>query len=221
MNVYIVAEGQTEKLIYREWIPQLNPALSEVQYVADFQANNFYIVDGGGVPQYFEAIEAAIEDGRANPTITRVVVCADSEDMTLAEKTAELMDFIQLRNPTVEVRVVVQHYCFESWALGNRRAMPVTVRTDPLLRFKKHFDVSVHDPELLGPVPGSELNRAQTAKAYLRAMVSTKWKAESLTYLPGHPGPVAHKSYLRHVRSRHLENAHIQSLGALLTAFVA
>jgi len=221
MNIYVVVEGRAEKIVYSSWIPSLNPLLSEVSYVEELNGNKFLIREGGGMPQYFDVIAAAVEDARAFPEISRLVVCVDSEDQSFDEKYAEVTTFIAGCNPnsTTDTRVVVQDFCFEVWALANRRAMPTTVREPRLLTFKKHFDVSVRDPELLSPLPESEFNRAQTAKSYLRSMISTKWKREKLGYSEGNPGPVVHPSYFRHVRARRTDTKHIARLDAFIDAF--
>src|SRR5688572_12622930 len=123
MNVYVVVEGRVvEKEVYTAWIPRVNGALSPVPRVADVAANNFVIVSGEGYPFYFQVIEGALEDVTANSTFDRLVICVDSEDMTLAEKHAEISDYVNSKGyGHVDYRVVVQHFCFETWALGNRR----------------------------------------------------------------------------------------------------
>jgi hypothetical protein len=219
MNLYVVVEGKSEKLVYSEWIPHINPLLIEVQHVADVTNNSFVIVQGGGMPQYFDVIEAAIADINDLRNIDRLVVCVDSEDMTRQEKFDEVSSFIQSFTCHSRVHVVIQHFCFESWALANNRAMPSTVRSLTLKRFKAHFDVTKRDPELLLPLPDSELNRAQTAHSYLRAMLNAKWPHIS-AYVKGRDaGPVAHDSYLRNLRLRRTNTGHIPSFDNLIAAF--
>jgi hypothetical protein len=219
MNLYVVVEGLTEKTVYSEWIPQLNPLLHEVDHVADVTNNTFVIVQGGGMPQYYDLIASAIEDINSLHTFDRFVICVDSEDMTYADKLAEIVAFIKPLNCSVSVHIVVQHFCFEAWALGNHRAMPLSIHDPKLVQLKKHFDVSKRDPELLTPVPDSDLNRAQTAHGYLRAMLRAKWPHGSRYTKGRNAGPVAHTTYLRNLRLRIQNTKHIASFDHLVKAF--
>ena len=115
MNVYVVVEGRVvEKAAYRVWIPQVNNALTYAALPPDVVGDNrFLIVSGNGYPQYFEVIRRALEDVAADNTFQRLVICIDSEDMTLAEKRTEVEQFIQeTEYAYVDYRIVVQHFCF-------------------------------------------------------------------------------------------------------------
>ncbi len=35
MNVYVVTEGKTESIVYKSWIPLVNPMLSPVNYITE------------------------------------------------------------------------------------------------------------------------------------------------------------------------------------------
>jgi len=49
MNIYVVVEGRgTEPVVYRSWIPLVNPVLKPVDYITQVTTDNFYIVSGGG-----------------------------------------------------------------------------------------------------------------------------------------------------------------------------
>jgi hypothetical protein len=219
MNVYVVVEGKSEKIVYSKWIPHVNPRLHEVEHISDLTNDTFVIVQGGGMPQYFEVIEAAIDDINSVRNIDRLVICVDSEDMTYQEKLLEVSSFVQPLSCQARVHIVIQHFCFEAWALGNHRAMPVTVHSANLRKFKQHFDVSKRDPELLTPLPVSELNRAQSASSYLRALLNAKWP-HIATYIKGrNAGPVAHESYLRNLQLRRERTNHIPSFAQFVNAF--
>src|SRR5262245_58688133 len=122
MNIYVVVEGRVvEKAVYTVWIPEINNALVPAALPADVVGDNrFIILSGNGYPQYFDTIRAALEDVASSNTFQRLVICIDSEDMTLEEKRAEVIAFVEgTEYRHVDYRVVVQHFCFETWALGN------------------------------------------------------------------------------------------------------
>ena len=200
MNIYIVVEGaSTEVKVYRNWIPLVNPSLVEVYDIDDVVADNYYLISGGGYPNLFRVIKNAVEDIRLNPQFSRLVVSIDSEENTFEEKNTEINDYIQGLNPTTEYRIIVQHFCFEAWALGNRKFGPSKPKNAELKAYKALHDVMLHDPELLPALPSEELNRAQFAAKYLKLAISDK--AGHITYSKGKPDVVAHPSYFEQLRA--------------------
>ncbi|MBN2531825.1 MAG: hypothetical protein JXB88_02975 [Spirochaetales bacterium] len=79
MNYYIVVEGETEIEVYKSWICSRNPGLSYVNSIEEIRDNHFFILSGKGYPQYFNMIEAGIEDVRQYPHINYLVAAVDSE----------------------------------------------------------------------------------------------------------------------------------------------
>ena len=89
MNIYLVVEGSGEKKVYRKWIPWLFPEYTIVNDLDKLSNNNIYIISGRGYPSYFDIIERAAEDVYTNPTINRLVVAVDSEEMSYDQKRKE------------------------------------------------------------------------------------------------------------------------------------
>jgi len=176
-------------------------------------------VSGNGYPAYFQVIEAALEDVSSNNTFDRLVICIDSEDMTLQEKYAEVVTFIEESGyrDAVDCRIVVQHFCFETWALGNRRIGSRNPQNVSLRTYRQLYNVMTHDPEGLPALPDENLNRSQFAEKYLRLTLNDKNK--SLTYSKSNPKVVAHPKYYREVRNRLVETNHVQSFQAFMDAF--
>jgi hypothetical protein len=218
VNLYVVVEGRTEKAVYSKWIPLINPSLTEIGAVADVKTNSFLIVEGGGVPAYFDVIKAGVEDVHSITAFNRLVVCIDSEELTYTAKYQEVESFIDGIGLPIDYRIVVQHFCFETWALGNQKIVSRHPKDPRLLGFKNHFDVGVQDPELLTIMPGSILNRALFAESYLRALMHEKYR--NLSYVNGHPGPVAHGSYYAQLVTRQSKTGHIRSFSHLLSAMI-
>lgn len=218
MNIYVVTEGKVETLVYREWIPRINPNLSPVQHIDQVQQGNVYLVSAKGYPLYFDVISKAVEDINHLRIFDRLVICADSEELTRNEKLEELHKFMDGHYCTVETRIVIQHFCFETWALANRKIVRDNPSSPKLREYKRFYNVRTSDPEYLPSKPDEGLNRAQLATRYLRAALNDKYR--NLTYTKSNPGPILHHKYLAQVKLRYEETGHIDSFGDFLQAFL-
>ncbi len=121
MNIYVVTEGKVEKKVYRAWIPKVNSSLTPIEAVEDVTDNNFYIFSAQGYPDIFNAIDNALEDISNFPAYTRLVISVDSEQQTREERFAEFASYVEHKVNTLDVRIVIQHFCIETWALGNQQ----------------------------------------------------------------------------------------------------
>lgn len=228
MNIYVVLEGELgAKNIYSHWIPLVNQGLTLVRHIDDVTENNFYVESGGGYPFLFEVIEGAIENILAMRTngkriFDRLVVALDSEEATFQEKHDEISDYVQplilKTDPTIEFRLIIQHFCFEAWALGNRRLVRGNIHNEQLLKYRRLFDVGILDPELLPSNEVEELNRAQFADKMLRLFFNEKFR--NLTYTKNNPVPLCHDMYFNQLKSRLTDTGHINSFTTFLEAFV-
>jgi hypothetical protein len=220
VNVYVVVEGRiVEKAVYTSWIPLINNSLSAARYVTEVDTDNFFIVSGNGYPQYFDTILSALEDVATSDIFNRLVICIDSEDMSLQDKHQEVVDFVQDSGYAhIDYRVVVQHFCFETWALANRRIGRRHPQTEPLRSYRQFYNVHSLDPEGLPALAREGLNRSQFAAKYLRVTLNDRYK--NLSYSKGNPDVVAHPKYLGELQARLNDTQHIQSFRAFLNAFV-
>lgn len=220
MNCYVVVEGaSTEPQVYRRWIPLVNPDLRQVDAPFDLSDNTFCMVSGGGYPRYFDVIRAAAADAEQLGNVDRLVVSVDAEEMTVGEKLAEMEAFLETLNTTTEVRLIVQHFCLEAWALGNKSVGPHQPQTDRLRRYKAVYNVLQHDPEHLPCLAEEDLNRSQFAYKYLRAMLAERGPRTS--YTKRNPGIVAHPTYYEALVRRLVRSHHIRSFQMFLDAFAA
>jgi hypothetical protein len=217
MNFYVVTEGKTEAIVYKRWIPLINPELTSIGHLSELNQNNFYIVSAKGYPYYFDVIKNAIEDVNSVQGFSRLVVLVDSENMARQDKFNEISQYTATHGCNIEIRVVVQHFCFEAWALGNRKICQRP--SDPnLLAYKRFFDVRLLDPELLPARTDLGMNRAQFAVEYLRRAINEKYR--NLTYSKSRPDAVVHHKYFEQVKKRLIETGHISSFQDLLDAFI-
>lgn len=183
MNLYFLVEGdRTETKLYRHWIRHALPHLSEVDLAADLTGDRFYIISGGGYPSYVDRIRDSLLDLKDHSSVDHFFICIDSEELSYAEKLAEIVDELaraergtRVRdcNPHFRSHVIVQHCCAETWFLGHRTMMTRNPTSPDLLRFQRFFDVRTADPEGMGRLPGY-VTRASFHLAYLKAMLVEK-----------------------------------------------
>lgn len=217
MNFYVITEGKSDGVVYKSWIPFLNPMLSPVNYVDEAKDNNFYIVSAEGYPFYLEAITGGIEDVNMYSQYDRLVVAVDSEDLSRQEKYAEILHHVSQMTCRIEVKIVVQHFCLEAWALGNRKIIRKNPQLYELRKYKKLFDVRHQDPELLPDKPDEALNRAQFAKRYLRFALNDKHR--NLSYTVSNPVALCHPKYVKQLIRRQTDTGHISSFQDFIQAF--
>jgi hypothetical protein len=218
VNIYVVVEGEaTEREVYRCWIPYANPTLVYVDHIGQVTGNNFLIIAGFGYPQYFDVVDAAIADVNENRQFDRLVIAVDSEEISLEERYTEIYDHVSGMPCRVEIRIVIQHFCLETWALGNRSIMSPSSQGLRLRQYKRFFDVSRSDPELMPGYPAEELNRSQFALRYLVCALQERYR--NLTYIKSRPKALLNPKYFEKVRRRLMTTGHIHSFQAFLDAF--
>ncbi len=170
-----------------------------------------------GYPGYFEVIENAIHDINDNQLFDRLVISVDAEDMSKQEKYNEIFEFICNHHCNVEIHIVVQYFCFETWALGNRKVIRRQPNLLKLREYKRVFDVRDNDPELLPSKPDENMNRAQFAEKYLRLALNDRHR--NLSYSKSDPRALVNSKYFVQVKSRYIETLHIGSFADFLRAF--
>jgi hypothetical protein len=219
MNIYVVVEGDvTEKLVYSRWVPYANGDLVEVAHPTEVVHNNFVIVSGQGYPQYRARIERAAQDVQRIRAFDRLVIAVDSEDKTFPEKYAEIDGIVRATRLAKDYRIVIQHFCFEAWALGNRRIARRNSRDTALRQYRAFHDVVALDPELLPDYPPEELTRTRFALKYFKALLRDR--SPALRYSKSNPGPVQEQDYFEALIERLNASRHIPSFKAFLNAFV-
>ncbi|MDM8525337.1 hypothetical protein QUF80_18355 [Desulfococcaceae bacterium HSG8] len=215
MNIYIVVEGLAERKIFPYWIKILKPELTQVFTIDEVIENNFYLISGNGFPSYYDYIKDAIDTINSTNNFDKLIIAIDSEDQSRQEKYEEVNAFLADKTCTAEIRIILQHFCLETWLLGNKRVGPRNPKTQELRTFKEYFDVFTDDPELLPDYPIKSLNRSQFAFLYLKKML----KEKRMNYSKGVPKAICHPRYLEEVKRRHETSSHINSFGSFLDAF--
>jgi len=219
MNVYIVVEGEkaTSKL-YRRWIPFVNPSLHPIDYLRDLSQNNFFIFAGHGQPGYWDRVSRAVEDVNTLSNIDRLVISLDSEDMEHTEKLLEAEERVNTMECRIDVKYIVQHFCLETWLLGNRTLFRKKPQLIELTEYIKKFDVRNQDPEFLPAHEELELNRAQFAYRLLRAGIRDIHDVRKY-YSKSNPGIALEESFFSQVKNRCINIGHIQGFHKFIEAF--
>jgi hypothetical protein len=209
--------------VYRAWLRQRLPALAPVPNVADLTTDGYVLVSGMGYPSCYGRLEALLGDIDDHPgKVDAFWLCLDSDEDTYearyAEAGAAIHDARQgtklaETNPLLEVRVIVQHCCIETWFLGHAAFLRTGPQSRELVKFKRFYDVSTEDPELMGAMPGY-VTRQSFHLAYLREMLAER----SHRYSKKSPGVVLEPSYFDALRDRCERRAHLPSFRKLLDA---
>lgn len=218
MNIYVVVEGVSESKVYPEWIKQVNPNLVKSDYIDDVVSDNFFLISGGGYPNLFNIINNAIEDTNNNLQFDRLVISLDSENALLEERYLEIESYVKSKLPRVEIKIIIQHFCFETWALGNTKIVPKNPTGVDLKKYKKIHDVSKFDPEDLPSLIAENLNRAQFALKYLKLVIRDK--GHHLSYSKNRPDVLFHPKYFNSLKERVSDTGHIGSFSSFLNAFI-
>lgn len=218
MNIYVVVEGISETKVYPSWIKLVNKDLVRSDYIEDVIANNFYLIGGGGYPYIYAMIDNAILDTNDNLQFDRLVIALDSEDYCLQDRYQAIDSYVKAKNPRVNVKIIIQHFCFETWALGNEKIVPKIPSDTVLKAYKAIHDVRIKDPELLLELAESNLNRSQFAFQYLKLVIRDKGK--HVTYSKNKPDVVSHQKYFEALKERLNTTGHISSFRNFLEAFI-
>jgi len=218
MNYYIVVEGKSgESKVYPKWIHELNPELTQVYSPAEILHNNFLLVSGNGYPQYFRIVDGAVEDCNAYPSIDFLVIAVDAEDMSREEKIEEIQNHLGTRIEPHRVKIIVQHPCLETWALGNRIVCRRNPQDKELRSYLRFYDVRERDPEELPSLEEKNLNRCQFAFVYLKRMLFDRYP--KLTYTKSNPVVIEHERYFAQIKRRLNETDHICSFEVFVDTF--
>ena len=221
MNIYVVVEGErAARKIYKTWIPIVNPLLQSIDYLNQLSQNNFFILAGFGQSQFLTSqIENAVNDVNSLP-FNRLVLAIDSENQSFQEKLDELTERVKALGCKIQVNYIIQHFCFETWLLGNKQTFRRKTDDNELQKFRAIFDVRNNDPELLPKNEERGWNRSQFALQYLKAGLRDVHPSNRSSYTKSHPGVVTTEGYFNQVKNRHLDEHHIMSFQGFLDAFI-
>jgi hypothetical protein len=217
MKAYLVVEGKmSENILYPKWIKYINDELKVVSKIEDVVENSIMIVTADGYPHYFEIIENGVKDIVQFDIFDKLIVAVDSEDFSYEEKFNEINDFLLGLKVPIEYNIIIQHFCIETWALGNKKIYQRNPQNLKLRSYQKLFNVARDNPELLPAFEKENFNRAQFASKYLNLLLQEKYNR--LSYKKGAPNVVGEKYYFEQLIKRY-DKGHIQSFGKFIENF--
>lgn len=218
MNIYVVVEGSvSEKKVYSSWIPLINSSYNVIGDIREVSTNSVYIVGGYGYPGYFEIIDNGIKDVNEHEAFNRLVISVDSENMSYEEKRSEIEEYLEGKSIRVEHNLIIQHFCFETWALGNKKIVARNPKSELIRKYIAIHNVLSEDPELLPDLKSENLTRVNFAYKYLKAILNEKHR--NLSYSKRNPKVIQHEKYFQQLRDRYNYTDHIKSFGDFLRAF--
>jgi len=224
MNLFFLVEGEkTEVKIYKKWVEHTFPQLTFVKNIQLVTTNCFCIFPAGGYPKIFtdepSPLDICLTDITKHGSIDHFFICLDSEEEDYKIRFKEVETELETLNEIgisssvqTSIHIIVQHCCIETWFLGNTKMLRKNPQSQNLLEFKKFYDVSINDPELMD-CPDGYLTKASFHLEYLKKML--KEKNPNLTYTKKYQGPTTEKAYLEALRQRCEKTGHLSSLKRL------
>jgi hypothetical protein len=148
VNLVLLVEGEkTETRVYEAWLHQQLPALQRVRNVADLTTDGYVLVAGMGIPSYERRLAALLRDIDQSPgTVQQLWICVDSDDATYEQRYAKVEHHLAegkegtrlaVTNPALEVRILVQHCCIETWFLGHEAFARGATQSPEIVAFKR------------------------------------------------------------------------------------
>lgn len=221
MSLYIVVEGErTEPALLRGWLPRLAPGLTPALRVEDVGAAHYFMVAGRGYPSYLARIQAAVEDIRAFPAFSWLLVLVDAEERTAEERRSEVEEVVRDARCPIPSAVFVADCCVETWLLGNPRVLRRNPSSAELRAHLAHYHVGERDPERM-PLRPDFRNRAHHHIGYLKAVFAE----QNISFSKSRPGHAADPAYLDALIARAAVHdgggRHLRSFGELSDFFAS
>ena len=219
MNAYIIVEGKcTETLVLPEWLKIFAPNMIRINDPWNANQNNYYLFDGGGIPQIYKHIVNAVRDVNAINTtgVTHydcIMVLMDVEEETkgiIAQRIQEELDNAQISLVNAELVLFEQKICIESWFLGNRTIYKDNPQDEVLRSYINYYNVKVDNPELMGNI---SIDKFATKAQFHHSYLSHIFKERHIKYRKNNPDTVCKQTYLEKLIERYSETGHISTFG--------
>ena len=234
MNLlFLVEGGKTEPKVYKAWLQHLFPSLTFVVRPEDMTMNTYRIIAGNGYPSMVDRqnnnsevsrLEACLIDIEKFGNVNHFFICIDSEEHSytarfheLKSKLDDLKSGYNIDSSKTEIHIIIQHCCFETWALGNAEIPNEysSIGSSPVLsEFQAYYDILVNDPEEMSSFPPGHIFR--TKEKFHERYLKEYLKEFGLSYSKKDPKVVADKKYLDALKKRCESMNHLSSLKLLL-----
>lgn len=217
MNLYFLVEGKrTEAKVYPSWFEHLLPGHSRISRYDRVDSPCYFLISGFGYPSLLGHLENAFADVNRSGRYRYLVLCLDADEFSVEQRVQEIEEYVLERGLELEagqLKIIVQNRCFETWFLGNRKVISRQPQDEQLAEFVRFYDVTEHDPELMGCHSQFDLH-AKFHEAYLKRAFAEK----NIKYSKKYPGRVAEKTFLDQLLVRIKEEPdHLQSFQSLVS----
>ncbi len=216
MSIYCLLEGkETERKIYPRWFEHIMPHYKPVNKVEEAKENNYYIDSAHGQPLWNE-LARAIKTINEFPQYKYLLLCMDSERLSVEEVIAEAKNELQRRNTKTcfaKLVYIIQNRCFETWLLGNREIVKPHLKREAFQKYIEFYDVSKADPELMGKPDWCKIRNQNAVTRFHHEYL----KAIMPKYSKSSPNEVQSKEFLIELINRIQDKPeHLQSFQRLV-----
>ena len=135
--------------------------------------------------------------------------------MSKDDKFLEISNYILGKPCIADICILIQHFCIEAWALGNRTIIRRNPSDTELKTYLRIYDVRSNDPEQLPFY--NQYTRSQFALRYLHKAVNDL--NSRLTYSKRNPRILTQPGYFSQMRNRLRDTGHIQSFQIFVNIF--
>lgn len=219
MNAYIIVEGdRTETAVYPKWLEHVAPGLKRIDNARDITDDCYYLFSACGIPSIFSHVSNAVADinsiNKASESkYDYLIVCIDTEEETREYIEKRINEKLKEDNrilESAELEIFEQKVCMETWFLGNNVVFKENPQDEDYLRFIKHYNVGINDPEEMGNIDYDEFaTNAQFHHKYLVKM----FRERNMRYSKSNPQEVCSQMYLSRLIERYQNTGHISSFG--------
>tara|TARA_R110002126_G_scaffold69922_13_gene176348 strand:+ start:2479 stop:3174 length:696 start_codon:yes stop_codon:yes gene_type:complete len=212
MKLYFLVEGvSSEMSAYPVWIKSILPMLDRYQEYDDFVTSNkgFYIISGYGYPSILNHIADASSNIVEMNNVNHFFIILDADEDSVEVREQEVLKTIfECDLPTnTEVHVIVQNRCFETILLANRKVIPRQAKSEPLIAYKRYYDVINDDPEMMGQYDDERFTHSQFHAEYAFKALREK----RISYSKSNPQSICNEVYINEIIKRTRESEHIKS----------
>lgn len=181
----MLVEGKSEKTIYPAWLNHLLPEIKRVNSPQAVQSNNYYLFSSEGYPSVLNDIPNAVSDIKEINKFDYFIIAVDADELEVEERRKEVYDVInEIGNlDGLNIQIIIQNRCIETWCLGNMRIFPRHPSTNEFMLCNQHYRVLSDDPELMDRDKNvtQKTTKAQYHEYYLNKML----KERNLNYSKG------------------------------------
>lgn len=219
MNAYIIVEGErTEMSVYPAWLSILAPNMHRIEDARELSHDSYYLFCGHGIPHIYKHVTNAVSDineinARGGNKYDCLIVCLDTEDESREYIEQSLHLYLQesgVQPLGFDLLVFEHKVCMETWFLGNRRIFKSNPNGQEMIRYLRHYNVGVNNPEDMDSINPERCNKASFHLRYLKAMLAER----NLRYEKNNTGVVCSSDYLKELIARFEQTHHLKSFGS-------